>query len=192
MLKGRLPWWLSGKESACNAGDLGLIPGSGRSPGRGNSNPLWHSCLESLTVRGSWQAAVHSVAKCQTWVKWLSSSSSMLEGSSVVVENLKVSCVIRPQPYPLFPCLLTNCLASLCLSFLTFKMLVAEFLGGPVVMNPPSRAGDTVWTLLVELRSHMLQDSWAHGLQLERSPCTTTRYPACHNWDPRQPNKYVL
>ena len=35
-----LPWWLSGKESACNAGDRGSIPGSGRSPGRWNSNPL--------------------------------------------------------------------------------------------------------------------------------------------------------
>ena len=35
-----LPWWLSGKESACNAGVIGLIPGSGRSPGEGNGNPL--------------------------------------------------------------------------------------------------------------------------------------------------------
>ena len=34
------PWWLSGKESACNAGDVGLIPGSGRSSGKGNGNPL--------------------------------------------------------------------------------------------------------------------------------------------------------
>jgi len=36
-----------GKESACNAGDMGSIPGSGRSPGEGNSNPLWYSCLEN-------------------------------------------------------------------------------------------------------------------------------------------------
>ena len=36
-----------GKESACNAGDLGLIPGSGRSPGEGNGNPLQYSCLEN-------------------------------------------------------------------------------------------------------------------------------------------------
>ena len=43
----RLPWWLRGKASACNAGDLGLIPGSGRSPGEGNGNPLQYSCLEN-------------------------------------------------------------------------------------------------------------------------------------------------
>ena len=40
-----LRWWLSGKESACNAGNLGSIPGSGRSSGEGNSNPLQASCL---------------------------------------------------------------------------------------------------------------------------------------------------
>ena len=41
-----LPWWLSGKESTCNAGDLGSMPGWGRSPGEGNGNPLQYSCLE--------------------------------------------------------------------------------------------------------------------------------------------------
>ena len=50
-----------GKESACNAGDLGLIPGSGRSPGEGNGNPLQYSCLENPTDRGVWQATVHGV-----------------------------------------------------------------------------------------------------------------------------------
>ena len=49
------------KESACNAGDLGLIPGSGRSPGEGNSNPFQYSCLENLMDRGDWQATVHGV-----------------------------------------------------------------------------------------------------------------------------------
>ena len=47
-----------GKESACNVGDLGLIPGLGRSPGEGNGNPLQHSCLENPMDRGSWKAAV--------------------------------------------------------------------------------------------------------------------------------------
>ena len=42
-----LPWWLSGKESACNAGDLGSIPGSGRSPREGTGYPLQYSCLEN-------------------------------------------------------------------------------------------------------------------------------------------------
>ena len=49
-----LPWWLSGKESACNAGDVGLIPGSGRSPGRAHDNPLQCSCLENPMYRRAW------------------------------------------------------------------------------------------------------------------------------------------
>ena len=55
-----------GKESACNAGDPGLIPGSGRSPGERNGNPLWYSCLENSMDRGGWQVIVHGVAKSQT------------------------------------------------------------------------------------------------------------------------------
>ena len=64
-----LPRWLSGKESTYNAGDLGLIPGSGRSPGEGNGNPLQYSCLENPTDRGAWRATVHGVRKGQTWLK---------------------------------------------------------------------------------------------------------------------------
>ena len=53
------------KASACNAGDPGLIPGLGRSPGEGNGNPLQYSCLENSMDGGAWQAAVLSVAKRQ-------------------------------------------------------------------------------------------------------------------------------
>ena len=49
-----LPRGLSGKESACNAGDPGSVPGSGRSPGEGNGNPLQYSCLENPMDRGAW------------------------------------------------------------------------------------------------------------------------------------------
>ena len=52
-----------GKSSACNAGDLGLIPGLGRSPGEGNGNPLQYSCLENPMDRGAWQATVHGTAR---------------------------------------------------------------------------------------------------------------------------------
>ena len=56
-----------GKECVCNAGDPGLISGSGKfSPGQGNGNPLQYSCLENFTDRGAWQATVHGVAKSQT------------------------------------------------------------------------------------------------------------------------------
>ena len=51
-----------GKESACNAGDLGLIPGSGRSPREGHGYPLQYSCLENPVDRGALQATVHGVA----------------------------------------------------------------------------------------------------------------------------------
>ena len=62
-------WLLSGsvgKESACNAGDLGLIPGLGRSPGEGNGNSLQYSCLENSMDRGAWWARVNGVTKSQT------------------------------------------------------------------------------------------------------------------------------
>ena len=55
-----------GKESACNEGDLGSIPGWGRSPGEGNSNPLQYSCLENSMDRRAWPAIVHGVTKSQT------------------------------------------------------------------------------------------------------------------------------
>ena len=60
-----LPWWLSGKKSACNVVDPDLIPESGRSPGEGKGNPLWNSCLGNFMNR-AWQVTVHVVAKSQT------------------------------------------------------------------------------------------------------------------------------
>ena len=65
-----LPWWLSDKESACSAGDVGSIPGLGRSPGEGNGNPLQFSCLGNPMNRGAWQATVHGVLKSQTWLSF--------------------------------------------------------------------------------------------------------------------------
>ena len=51
------------KDSACSVGDPGSIPGSGRSPGEGNGNPLQYPCLKNSMERGVWQAAVHDVAR---------------------------------------------------------------------------------------------------------------------------------
>ena len=58
-----LPYSSDSKESSCNAGDLGSIPGPGRSPGEGNGNPLQYSCLENSMDRGAWWAKVHGVTK---------------------------------------------------------------------------------------------------------------------------------
>ena len=63
------------KNLPANAGDkrdAGLIPGLGRSPGRGHGNPLQYSCLEHPMDRGTWQAMVHRVAKSWTRLKQLS------------------------------------------------------------------------------------------------------------------------
>ena len=56
----------SGKETAGDTGDVGLIPGSGRFPGGGNSNLFQYFCLENPMDRGTWWATVHGVAKSQT------------------------------------------------------------------------------------------------------------------------------
>ena len=59
------------KESACNTGDLGLIPGSGRSPGEGNGNPLQYSCMENPMDRGTLQVAVHKTTLCVITVLYI-------------------------------------------------------------------------------------------------------------------------
>ena len=60
------PGGSDGKKSACNAGDIGSIPGSGRSPGEGNGYPLLYSCLENSMDRGAWQATVQGITKSGT------------------------------------------------------------------------------------------------------------------------------
>ena len=60
---GDFPGGSDSKEATCNAGNVGLIPGSGRSPGEGNGSPLQDSCLGNLMVRRAWQAAVYGVAE---------------------------------------------------------------------------------------------------------------------------------
>ena len=58
-----LPRWLSSNESAWHAGDVGLIPGSGRCPGEGNGSPPQYSWLGNPMDKGTWQATVHGVAR---------------------------------------------------------------------------------------------------------------------------------
>ena len=79
-----LPRGLSGKESACNAGDPGSILGSGRSPGIGSGSSLQYSCLGNFTDRGAWQATVHGVAK--SWAQ-LSSRGTKANVLKAVIES---------------------------------------------------------------------------------------------------------
>ena len=75
----RLPDGSAGKESACNAGntgDGGLIPGSGRPPGGGNSNPLQYSCLKKSTNRGAWWTTVQRISK--SWTQLIDYTCKML------------------------------------------------------------------------------------------------------------------
>ena len=66
VLSTAFPGGSDNKESACNAGDSGSIPGLGRSLGEGNGNPLQYSCLEKSMDRGVWWATVQQVTKGRT------------------------------------------------------------------------------------------------------------------------------
>ena len=67
------------KKSACNVGDLSLIPGLGRSPGEGNGNSLQYPCLENPMDRGAWWAIVHGVAKSWTRLSDFTSLKDLIE-----------------------------------------------------------------------------------------------------------------
>ena len=63
MCKTGFPGGSDGKESACNAGELGLTPGLGKSPGEGKGYPFQYSCLENSMNGGAWQATIHGGLK---------------------------------------------------------------------------------------------------------------------------------
>ena len=69
-----------GKNSACNAGDLGLIPGLGRSPGEGNGNPLQYSGLENPMDTGAWWATVHGGHRESDTTEWLTHFQGQFSG----------------------------------------------------------------------------------------------------------------
>ena len=73
------PGGSDGKESACNTGNLNSIPGSGRSPGEGNGNPVQYSCLRNPMDRGAWWATVHKVEKRRTGLKKLGTTMQETE-----------------------------------------------------------------------------------------------------------------
>ena len=84
------------KASACNVGDLGLIPGSGRSPGEGNGNPFQYSCLENPMDGGAWWATVHGVTKSRTQLRDFTSSLQRTKRrASLVIQWLRICLAIE-------------------------------------------------------------------------------------------------
>ena len=89
------------KASAYNAGDLGSIPGLGRSTGEGNGNPLQYSCLENPMERGAWQATVHWVTKSQTRLSDFTSMTNL--GSILKSRDISLPtkvCLVKAMVFP--------------------------------------------------------------------------------------------
>ena len=82
------------KHPPAQAGDVGLIPGSGRSPREGNGNPLQYSCLDNPVDRGAWRAAVHGVTQSRTRLKQFSMHACIGEGNG---NPLQYSCLEIPR-----------------------------------------------------------------------------------------------
>ena len=77
-----------GKESAYNAEDLGLIPGLGRSPGKGTGSPLKYSCLENPMDRGAWQATVHGITKESDTTSKLNNNNEILHYETMLIYSV--------------------------------------------------------------------------------------------------------
>ena len=100
----RLPGGADSKESACNVGDLGSVPGLGRSLGEGNGTPLQYSCLENPVDGGAWWAIVHGVSRSQIR---LSDFTLMNQQQNYLLEiltpELLISCSLYYQVKPFLP-----------------------------------------------------------------------------------------
>ena len=119
---------LSSKESACNAGDADLIPGSGRSPGWWSGNPLQYSCLENYMNRWAWQATTHEVIKGQTWSSdWALSYKNYFPGKHLRLgfrSGSYLDTFMSPLHHDLIACHILFCKNVLLLSAWCFVNLV--------------------------------------------------------------------
>ena len=91
------PGGSDGKESVCNAGDLGLIPGSGRSPGEGNGYPLKYSCMENPTDREVWWATFHWLTK--SWTRLSNSLTIQVQKWRLLFFKITLFSNIFPKPF---------------------------------------------------------------------------------------------
>ena len=86
------------KDPPANAGAVGSIPGSGRSPGEGNGNPLQYSCLENHMDRGDWWVAVHVVAKSQAAAAAAAAAAKSLQSCLTLCDPIDSSPPGSPIP----------------------------------------------------------------------------------------------
>ena len=89
------------KESACNVGDLGLIPGSGRSTAEGNGNPLQYSCLGNPMDRGPWPDTVHGVAKSPTHLSDWAHTKKHIQWNIIQLWERRISCHLQQHEWTL-------------------------------------------------------------------------------------------
>ena len=119
------PGGSDGKESVCSAGDLGSIPGLGRSPRERNGNPLQYSCLRNPMDRGAWRATVHGVEKSKTQLSTAQPSSKPNVSMGSYQSRHSTLSDRRQFPQPLEMLLLLPELNFLCLclsgSYASFK-----------------------------------------------------------------------
>ena len=109
---GDFPGGSDGKESACNEGDLGLIPGLGKSPGEGIGFPVQYSCLENAMDRGAWWATVLGASKSRTWLRDLSTAHH-----ACFVSRIYLLCSQTYLPMIIYICCHSSPLTSPCQLF---------------------------------------------------------------------------
>ena len=157
---GGFPGGSDGKESACKPGDVGSIPGSGRSPGEGNGYPLQYSCLENPMDRGAWQATVHGVAKELDTTEKLTISPHIIGLLPINHSSLLLSYHLSPPAGSMTPSLLKVGKGQL-------SMVPQPRKGGArlrgVSLSLPSSAPATE----PQVQGHPMPDAlhWVHGGQ---------------------------
>ena len=174
-LEGSFPGGSEVKASACNVGDLGSIPGSGRSPGEGNGNPLQYSCLENPMDGGAWWATVHLVAK--SWTRRLDLNPG-LSDLKVCARTCHPNSHFRSLGLSFFLCKIETVdetisevpSCSIWKQLSCNDRLTVPILGCPVsttisvpAQAPPSRCRRGLWSCLGE-------ESVPHSLLLEIFP----------------------
>ena len=119
--------WQDSKESTCSLGDLGSIPGLGRSPGEGNSYPLQYSCLENSMDRGASWVTVHS-QRNQTWLGQLALHSPFpdpgIEPRSPTLQADSLSSKPPRKPYLCFQIVFKSACTNVFFSIYKFCLLL--------------------------------------------------------------------